>query len=66
MQRLTFDDDGVRLSDLLVKAGAPLGEKLRGRGLATYVVAHPSDEYAVVSLEIARSPGPLRVFKTPK
>jgi hypothetical protein len=28
--------EGVRLSDLLAKAGVPLGEKLRGRVLATY------------------------------
>jgi len=40
--------EGVRLSDLLAKAGVPLGEKLRGRGLATYVVATASDGYAVV------------------
>jgi hypothetical protein len=40
--------EGVRLSDLLQKAGVPLGEKLRGRGLATYVVAKASDGYAVV------------------
>ncbi len=40
--------EGVRLSDLLQKAGVPLGEKLRGQGLATYVVARASDGYAVV------------------
>lgn len=40
--------EGVRLSDLLAKAGVPLGEKLRGRGLTTYVVARASDGYAVV------------------
>jgi len=40
--------EGVRVSDLLAKAGVPLGEKLRGRGLATYVVAKASDGYAVV------------------
>jgi hypothetical protein len=40
--------EGVRLSDLLAKVGVPLGEKLRGRGLATYVVAKASDGYAVV------------------
>jgi len=39
--------EGVRLSDLLAKAGV-LGEKLRGRGLATYIVATASDGYAVV------------------
>jgi DMSO/TMAO reductase YedYZ molybdopterin-dependent catalytic subunit len=40
--------EGVRVSDLLAKAGVTLGEKLRGRGLATYVVAKASDGYAVV------------------
>lgn len=40
--------EGVRLSDLLTKAGVPLGEKLRGRALATYVVVQASDGYAVV------------------
>jgi hypothetical protein len=40
--------EGVRLSDLLLKAGVTLGEKLRGKALATYVVAHASDGYAVV------------------
>jgi hypothetical protein len=40
--------EGVRLSDLLLKAGVPLGEKLRGQGLATYVIARASDGYAVV------------------
>jgi molybdopterin-dependent oxidoreductase-like protein protein len=40
--------DGVRLSDLLIKAGVPLGDSLRGRPLALFVVAHASDGYAVV------------------
>ena len=40
--------EGVRVSDLLAKAGVALGEKLRGRGLATYVVAKASDGYTVV------------------
>jgi hypothetical protein len=40
--------EGVRLSDLLLKAGAPLGQKLRGQAMATYVVARASDGYAVV------------------
>jgi hypothetical protein len=39
---------GVRLSDLLAKAGAPLGDKLRGSALATYVIARASDGYTVV------------------
>jgi DMSO/TMAO reductase YedYZ molybdopterin-dependent catalytic subunit len=40
--------DGVRLSELLAKAGVPLGDDLRGRALATYVVARASDGYVVV------------------
>jgi hypothetical protein len=40
--------DGVRLSDLLAKTGVPLGDDLRGRALATYVVARASDGYVVV------------------
>ena len=40
--------EGVLVSDLLAKAGVALGEKLRGKGLATYVVAHASDGYAAV------------------
>jgi hypothetical protein len=39
---------GVRVSDLLAKAGAPLGERLHGHALATYVVARASDGYTVV------------------
>lgn len=39
--------EGVRLSDLLAKAGVPLGDKLRGRAMAMYVLAQ-SDGYAVV------------------
>jgi len=42
---------GVRLADLLVKLGAPLGHDLRDAGLAGYVVATGSDGYvAVVAL----------------
>ena len=40
--------EGVRLSDLLAKAGVPSGEKLRGAALARYVVAEANDAYAVV------------------
>lgn len=40
--------EGVRVSDLLARAGVPLGEKLRGRALATYVVVQAGDGYAVV------------------
>ena len=40
--------EGVRLSDLLAKVGLPLGDKLRGRAMAMYVLAEASDGYAVV------------------
>jgi len=39
---------GVRLSDLLAKVGAPLREQLRGKALATYVMARASDGYCVL------------------
>ena len=59
MPRLSFDIqephhgemqhyEGARLSDLLAKAGVPLGDKLRGRAMAMYVLAQASDGYAVV------------------
>ena len=40
--------EGVWLSDILKKAGVPLGPALRGPALATYVVASASDGYQVV------------------
>lgn len=40
--------EGVPLTDLLAKAGAPTGEKLRGKGFLTYVVAEGTDHYKVV------------------
>ena len=39
---------GVRLADLLAKLGAPLGDALRGKALANYVVAAGSDGYKSV------------------
>jgi hypothetical protein len=39
---------GVRLTDLLAKLGAPLGDALRGKALANYVVATGSDGYKSV------------------
>jgi hypothetical protein len=36
---------GVRLADLLVKVGAPLGKELRGEAMADYVIATGSDGY---------------------
>jgi hypothetical protein len=40
--------EGVLLSDLLAKVDAPMGEKLRGPAMLTYVKASASDKYAVV------------------
>jgi hypothetical protein len=39
---------GVPLAMLLAKLAAPLGEKLRGEALASYIVASGSDGYSVV------------------
>jgi hypothetical protein len=39
---------GVRLADLLSKMGAPMGNELRGEGLALYVVATGADGYRAV------------------
>jgi len=40
--------EGVSLVDLLKAAGAPVGEKLRGAGMASYVLAQAKDGYRVV------------------
>jgi hypothetical protein len=40
--------EGVRVSDLLAKVGASLGDKLRGEAMLSYVVARAMDGYAVV------------------
>jgi DMSO/TMAO reductase YedYZ molybdopterin-dependent catalytic subunit len=40
--------EGVWLSDVLKKAGVPLGSALRGAALSAYVVASASDGYQVV------------------
>jgi hypothetical protein len=45
---------GVRLAELLAKLDAPLGQKLRGKALASYIVASGSDGYSVV-LSIAEA-----------
>jgi len=39
---------GVRLADLLIKMGAPLGSELHGGALASYIVATGSDGYQAV------------------
>jgi len=40
--------EGVALVDLLKLAGAPIGEKLRGATMASYVLAEAKDGYRVV------------------
>ncbi|MGA2213365.1 MAG: molybdopterin-dependent oxidoreductase [Bryobacteraceae bacterium] len=40
--------EGVTLLEVLRKAGAPLGKQLRGKALASYVLAKASDGYQVV------------------
>src|SRR5437867_5775207 len=40
--------EGIWLSDILKRAGVPLGPALRGRALTTYVVVSGSDGYQVV------------------
>jgi hypothetical protein len=44
--KATFE--GVELRHLLAKVGAPLGDKLRGKELAHYVIAEAADGYRVV------------------
>jgi|SRR5579863_2306447 len=40
--------EGVPLAELLKAAGAPIGEKLRGANMASYIVAEAKDGYRVV------------------
>jgi hypothetical protein len=40
--------EGVALREVLARAGAPLGKQLRGKALASYVVAKARDGYQVV------------------
>lgn len=60
--------EGVALSDLLAKYGAPLGNELRGKALAYYVVATGSDGYkavyALAELEPSFHPGDVIVADT--
>jgi DMSO/TMAO reductase YedYZ molybdopterin-dependent catalytic subunit len=47
-EKKTETYDGVLLEELLRKAGAPQGEKLRGPLMASYVIAEAEDGYRVV------------------
>jgi hypothetical protein len=40
--------DGVPLREILQRAGVPLGKELRGKALASYVIAKAHDGYQVV------------------
>jgi len=40
--------EGVLLREVMARAGAPTGSKLRGKSLASYIVAHAHDGYQVV------------------
>jgi hypothetical protein len=40
--------EGVLLREILARAGAPMGKELRGKALATYVIAKARDGYQVV------------------
>lgn len=40
--------EGVPLREILTRAGAPMGKQLRGKALASYVVAKAHDGYQVV------------------
>jgi len=40
--------EGVQLAELLRAAGAPIGDKLRGANMASYVLAEAKDGYRVV------------------
>jgi DMSO/TMAO reductase YedYZ molybdopterin-dependent catalytic subunit len=40
--------EGVRLHEILVRAGVPQGETLRGKALSSYVLAEAQDGYQVV------------------
>ncbi len=58
MQRVTADIpeqdgtpvqyEGVPLRDILIRAGAPFGNQLRGKALASYVLARAHDGYEVL------------------
>lgn len=49
--------DGVLLSDLLAKVGAPMGKDLRGPAMLTYVKASASDNYNVLLALAEVDPG---------
>ncbi len=48
--------EGVRLNEILKQAGAPLGKDLRGKALASYILAKAHDGYQVVFTLAETSP----------
>src|SRR5579862_1397802 len=44
----TIDYEGVPLREILARAGAPAGKALRGKALASFVLAKARDGYQVV------------------
>ncbi len=44
----TVHYEGVQLREVLTRAGAPAGKDLRGKALATYVLAKARDGYEIV------------------
>jgi hypothetical protein len=59
---------GVRLSDLLAKLGAPLGQQLHGTALTSYIVATGSDRYqtlfSLAEVDPSFHPGEILVADT--
>ncbi|MCC7124711.1 MAG: molybdopterin-dependent oxidoreductase [Acidobacteria bacterium] len=49
--------EGVLVGEILQRAGVPLGEKLRGGALGSYVIATASDGYKVVFSIAELDPG---------
>jgi hypothetical protein len=49
--------EGVPVVDLLRRAGAPLGDRLRGKQMKLYVIADASDGYQVVFALAEFDPG---------
>jgi DMSO/TMAO reductase YedYZ molybdopterin-dependent catalytic subunit len=45
---VTTTYEGVALTEILQKAGAPMGDKLRGKAMASYVLVTAHDGYRVV------------------
>ena len=64
----TVTYEGVLVGEILKRAGAPVGEALRGDAIASYVVAHAADGYravyALAELDNAFTPSDVIVADT--